>query len=51
MHTYIAHVLLHEIERRVRLTWACFKRFGPKLYDIKTAPTILKVRMFKAKVI
>ena len=31
--------------------WACFKRFGPKLYVRKTAPLSLKVRMLKAEVI
>ena len=40
-----------EIERRIRLMWACFKRFGPELYDRKTAPLSLKVRMLKANVI
>ena len=37
-----------EIERRIRLMWACFKRFGPELYDRKTAPLSLKVGMLKA---
>ena len=27
-----------QIDRRIRLTWACFKRFGPELYDRTTAP-------------
>lgn len=40
-----------EIERRIRLMWACFKRFGPELYDMKTARLSLKVRMLKAEVI
>ena len=40
-----------EIERRIRLMWACFKRFGPELYDRKTAPFSLKVRMLRAEVI
>ena len=31
--------------------WACFKRFGPELYDRTTAPLSLKVRMLKAEVI
>ena len=31
--------------------WACFKRFGPELYDRKTAPISLKARMLKAEVI
>ena len=39
-----------ETERRIRLMWACFKRFGRELYD-KTAPISLKVRMLKAEVI
>ena len=39
-----------EIERRIRLMPACFKRFGPELYDRKTAPIRLKVRMLKAEV-
>ena len=40
-----------EIERRIRLMWACFKRFGPEWYDRKTAPISLKVRTLKAEVI
>ena len=39
-----------EIERRTRLMWAGFKRFGPELYDRKTAPTSVKDRMLKAEV-
>ena len=31
--------------------WACFKRFGPELYDRMTAPLSLKVRMLMAEVI
>ena len=31
--------------------WACFKRFGPELYDRTTAPLSLKIRMLKAEVI
>ena len=40
-----------EIERWIRLMWAYFKRFGPELYDRKTAPFSLKVRMLRAEVI
>ena len=40
-----------EIERRIRLMWACFKRFGPELHVRKTVPISLKVRMLKAEVI
>ena len=40
-----------EIERRTRLMWAGFKRFGPRLYDRKTAPTSVKDGMMKADVI
>ena len=40
-----------EIERRIRLMWACFKRFGPELYDRKTAPISRKACMLKAEVI
>ena len=40
-----------EIERRVRLLWACFKRFGPELDDRKTDPITLKVRMLKVELI
>ena len=43
--------LSFEIERRIRLMWACFKRFGPELYDRMTAPLSLKVRMLMAEVI
>ena len=42
--------LSFEIERRIRLMWACFKRFGPELYDGTTASLSLKVRMLKAEV-
>ena len=37
-----------EFEQRICLMWACFKRFGPELYERKTAPISLKVRMLKA---
>ena len=40
-----------EVERRIRLMWACFKRFGPELYDRTTAPLSLKVRVLKAEVV
>ena len=40
-----------EIERRIRFMWACLRRFGQELYDTKTAPISLKVRMLKAEVI
>ena len=43
--------LSFEIERRIRLMWACFKRIGPEFYDRTTAPLSLKVRMLKAEVI
>jgi hypothetical protein len=43
--------LSFEIERRIRLMWACFKRFGPELYDRTNAPLSLKVRMLKAEVV
>ena len=43
--------LSFEIERRILLMWACFKRFGPELYDRTTAPLSLKARMLKAEVI
>ena len=45
--------LSFEIERRIRLVWACFKRVGPELYkyDRTTAPLSLKVRMLKAEII
>ena len=39
-----------EIERRIRLMWARFKRFGPELHDGKTAPISLKLCMLKAEV-
>ena len=45
------HDLWLEVERRIGLMWACFKRFGPELYDRTTAPLSLKVRMRKAEVI
>ena len=40
-----------EIERRIRLMWARFKRFGPELNDRRTPPVSLKVRMLKAEVV
>ena len=43
--------LSFEIERRILLMWACFKRFGPELYDRTTAPLSLEVRTLKAEVI
>ena len=43
--------LSSEIERRIRLIWVCFKRFGPELYDRTTAPINLKVPILKAEVI
>ena len=42
---------LARIERRIRLVWACLRRFGPELYDMAAAPLSLKVRMLKADVI
>ena len=39
------------IERRIRLIWVCFKRFGPELYGKKTAPPSLKIRVLKAEAI
>ena len=32
--------LWREIERRIRLMLACFKRFGTELYDTKAAPIV-----------
>ena len=43
--------LSFEIEWRIRVMWACFKRFGPELYDRTTAPINLKVPILKAEVI
>ena len=43
--------LSFEISRRIRLMWACFRRFGPELYDRTSAPLRLKIRMLKAEVI
>ena len=40
-----------EIERRIRLVWACLRRFGPELYDRTIAPLCLKAHMLKAEVI
>ena len=34
-----------------QISGECLKRFGPELYDIKTAPLSLKVGMLKAEVI
>ena len=42
--------IMSEINQRVRLAWACYKRFKRELYDMKTAPFTLKVRMLKAEV-
>ena len=40
-----------EIERRIRLAWACYNRFKLELYDMEDAPFTLKVRMLnKAEV-
>ena len=39
-----------EIDRRVQLMRACYKRCGPELYDRTTAPLSLKVCMLKAEV-
>ena len=43
--------LMVEIDRRVRLVRACYRRFGPKLYDMTTAPLNVDIRMLKADVI
>ena len=43
--------LSFEISRRIRLMWACFRRFGPELYNRTSAPLRLKIRMLKAEVI
>ena len=40
-----------EIDRRILLMRACFKRFGPAFYDATTAPLSLKVLMLEAEVI
>ena len=42
--------LSFEIERRIRLMWACFKRFGPEMYDRTTVPLSVKVGMQKAEI-
>ena len=42
--------IMPEIKRRVRLAWACYKRFKRELYDMEDAPFTLKVRMLKAEV-
>ena len=39
-----------EIERPIRLMWACLKRLGAELHDMATAPLSLKVRMQRAEV-
>lgn len=36
-------------ERRLRLMWACNKRFGQGIYNTKTSSLGLKVRMKKAE--
>ena len=41
--------LSFEVERRIRLMWACFKQFGPELYDRTTAPHSLKVRVLEGR--
>ena len=47
------HDLWLEVERRIGLMWACFKRFEQccDLFDRKAAPISPKVRMLKAEVI
>ena len=40
-----------EIKRRVRLMRACYKRFGPELYDMTTARLSLNVRRLKSEAI
>ena len=42
--------IMPEIERRVRLAWACYSRFKRELYDMGAAPFALKLRMLKAEV-
>ena len=39
-----------EIERPIRLMWACLRRLGAELHDMATAPLSLKVRMQRAEV-
>ena len=54
---YLGGVILEDadltvvIKRRVRLIRACYKRFGPKLYDMTTARLSLNVRLLKAEVV
>ena len=43
--------LMVEIKRWVGLMRACYKRFGPELYDMTTTRLSLKVRLLKAEVI
>ena len=38
-----------EIERRIRLLWACLTAFGPGLYDMATVPLILTARILTAE--
>lgn len=40
-----------ETNRRIRLMWSFYKRFGSELYDMTTAPLSLKARMLEAEVV
>ena len=43
--------LLLEIERRIRLMWACLRQFDRELYDVTTAQLSLQPRMRKVELI
>ena len=41
--------IMPEMNRRIRLAWACYNRFKRELYDMEDAPFTLTVRMLKAE--